>query len=502
MNQSYRLLVAIFVLLVIAAVGVQRRSMTKPPTTQEEAVNRMLQSNTKVDEQLFAGTGSGVKTSRQASDTPSENIADDEFLDLYDQTKQENDPLRAYHLARALYQENADPQTVSLLIRRGIDVYDFSGTFALLKTFDEQGRLHEVITPRQFLYVLFNTLELTQMNLARIQQVITTYYEQGELDESEYTLYRALLAYARGETDTYISLVGQLQGTTLEDWWKRLETIKAQVYWFVDPPSYYIDGMIGLDLFMHGWYKLAVLGGDRVLKQDGRYILGEQLIAYGSFYLADRRRTYEALQRLKELDEQHLQLYLFLEGITLYALEDYPTALLALLQVKEPVYRTDTLRYLLLTYHTLDDHTKVAEVMKHLIRQSDVGAYDFFTVFDMFFFDPVRKKQEVVLFATHFELALQRLQSCYNEWKTTYAYVCLYGKAGLLLANGEESKAQTYLDRLVRLYPSAELYEKLGDIAYQQGNTKQAKGYFTQAVALSGPSRQQTTLTDKLQNIK
>jgi len=240
-----------------------------------------------------------------------------------------------------------------------------------------------------------------------------------------------------------------------------MEVIKAQVFGFVDPPSYYIDGMIGLELFSQGRYKLAVLAGDRVLKQDEIYILGHQLIAYGSFYLSDRRRAYEALERLKQLDSQHQDIYLFLEGVALFEIEDYPTALLALLQVKDAVYRTDTLRYLLLTYQRIGDTSKVGEVMKYLLTQSDIGPYDFFTVFDLFFFDPVRQDQDVVLFASFFDLASTWLEACYEKGKNEYTYVCLYGKAGLLLANGEEAKAEAYLERLVRLYPSAGLFEKL-----------------------------------------
>lgn len=158
-------------------------------------------------------------------------------------------------------------------------------------------------------------------------------------------------------------------------------------------------------------------------------MLGDQLIAYGSFYLSDRRRSYESLERLEQRDSQHDDLYVFLEGITLFELEDYPTALLSFLQVKDPVYRTDTLRYLLLTYHRLADTAKIGEVMKFLLRQSDIGPYDYFTVFDMFFYEPVRRDEDVVLFATYFDLAAQWLEHCYEHIASEYTYVCLYGKA-------------------------------------------------------------------------
>jgi len=66
MQQSYRRLIVLFILLVIGAVGAQRRT-TKTPSTQQEAVDRMLASNTKVDDQILEGTG-GIKTSRQAQE--------------------------------------------------------------------------------------------------------------------------------------------------------------------------------------------------------------------------------------------------------------------------------------------------------------------------------------------------------------------------------------------------------------------------------------------------
>ncbi len=501
MQQSYRRLIVAFVLLVIGAVWAQRRT-TKAPTNRQEATDRMLASNTKIDEQILAGASGTqtLKTSRQA--TGADPVADSEFAQLYNETTKTNDPLRAYHLASSLYKNEWDTEIISLLVRRGIDVYDFSGTFALLGDLDAQGRLEEVVTPEDFILVLFNTLELNQQNIARIKEVVTTYHTEAKLTDAEAAFYHALLAYAKADIPEFINSVEKLQGTEFNDRYTRMETIKAQVYGFVDPPSYYIDGMIGLELFSQGRYKLAILAGDRVVKQDPNYVLWHQLIAYGSFYLSDRRRSYEELERLKQSDNQHTDLYLFLEWVTLYELEDYPTALISLLQVKDAIYRTDTLRYLLLTYQRIGDINKVGEVMRYLLQQPDIWPYDFFTVFDLFFFEPVRQEQDVVLFATFFDLASQRLNTCYEKGKDDYTYVCLYGKAGLLLANGEEAKAQAYLERLVRLYPSAGLFEKLWDIAYHQGNSKQAKEYFTEALALSAHSVQQTSVLEKLKAIK
>ncbi len=496
MNQSYRRLIVAFILLVIGAVGAHWW-MTKTPANQQEAVDRMLASNTNVDNKILGGDVDN------AEPKPTQSAQDKTFSALYDETNKDYDPLRAYHLAKSLYQQQDDAHVTSLVIRRGIDVYDFSWTFALLGQLDEEGRLHEwIVTPEQYLLVLFNAVELSQAHLARIEKIIDSYAQDNLLNDAQKRFYVSLLAYAQGDIDGFLEWMAWLKWTSYDDRAQRVEIIKAQVYGFVDPPKYYIDGMLWLEMFSKGWYQLAITAGERVTKLDPVYILGHQLIWYGAFYLWDRRRSYEELERLKELDKTHSDLYLFLEWITLFQLEDYPTALFSFLEVKDSSFRTDTLRYLLLTYNRLADITKEGEVMWYLLKQPDIGPYDFFTVFDLFFFDPIRRGEDVLLFAEHFELASQWLQRCYEKGKNDYSYVCLYGKAWLLLSNGEDVKAMTYLERLVHLYPSAALYEKLWDIAYKQGYSKQAKEYFLQSLSLSSQSLQQQSLQQKIQNIK
>jgi len=71
--------------------------------------------------------------------------------------------------------------------------------------------LDQVVQPEEFLFVLFNSLELTQQNLARIQSVITTYHTQGTLNDAQKTFYEALIAYAKGDIEPFMSSLTALQ---------------------------------------------------------------------------------------------------------------------------------------------------------------------------------------------------------------------------------------------------------------------------------------------------
>lgn len=103
--------------------------------------------------------------------------------------------------------------------------------------------------PETVLYVSFNALPLNQPTIARLEQLVQSYAQAGKLTAAQITFYSALLSFARGEVTGYTDQITSLQHTDYHARYVRLEEIKAQVYGFVDPPAYYLEGMIGLELF-------------------------------------------------------------------------------------------------------------------------------------------------------------------------------------------------------------------------------------------------------------
>lgn len=77
--------------------------------------------------------------------------------------------------------------------------------------------------------------------------------------------------------------------------------------------------------------------------------------------------------------------------------------------------------------------------------------------------------------------ALTICESRFSE----HGYVCLYGKAGKLLAEQEDEKALRLLEGVVKRYPRPELYEYIADMYRKAGDKKTAQEWYQQAFLLA-----------------
>ncbi len=124
--------------------------------------------------------------------------------------------------------------------------------------------------------------------------------------------------------------------------------------------------------------------------------------------------------------------------------------------------------------------------------------HDYFTLFDIFFYQPLREDTTWDAYVRHPELMQELIVSCYDELARNYAYICLRWKSWVLLAGGEEKKAYQYMQRLVKWYPKAFLYETLGDIAYAQDDLAAAKQRFIKSISATEDEDIRQQVADKV----
>ena len=78
-----------------------------------------------------------------------------------------------------------------------------------------------------------------------------------------------------------------------------------------DVPAYYLTALLAMDFLQAGYVKPAELLATRVMLLDDKYILPYQVAAYVSFLTHDVDAAQEYFQKLRALQPEQEQQYLF-----------------------------------------------------------------------------------------------------------------------------------------------------------------------------------------------
>lgn len=414
---------------------------------------------------------------------------------LYRQAADQDDMLTQYRVLQELANQQPWEELLPYVIHAALAVHDFSGAFASMITLQSQGKLLTYVRPTDFVYTLFNAIELHVKNLARIKKFVHDFARDGALTPEQSNYYDSLVAFTKGDTNHFQYFTDLLTWEYLP-WKKTVEHINATMSWYKDPPAYYFDGLIALELFKEGYYQPVRVVAQRISKIDPQYILPRQLLAYASMHLMDWPTAIIALQQLKQLDPDNQQRYFFLEAVATRSAGNLPQSIALFSQVTDPEFAQDVMRYLLLLYEETGDTDRFLAQAEELATQSWLTVHDFYTVFDLVFFKPIRMQQPMSLFTEWYHTILLFLGRCKESIGEQYGYVCLYGKAGMFLAHGYQEKAYNSLQQLVRRYPQPRLFQTLASLAKDLGDEKQAKMRRSKALfGWSAPHFQKQTLT-------
>lgn len=169
---------------------------------------------------------------------------------LYRQAADQDDMVTQYRVLKQLALQEPSETLLPYVVHAALAVHDFSGAFASMITLQTQGKLLTYVRPTDFVYTLFNAIELHVKNLARIKKFVHDFARDGSLTNDQRNYYDSIVAFTKGDTTHFHYFTDQLTLTgEYVDWKKTVAHIQETLTGFKDPPPYYFDGLIALELF-------------------------------------------------------------------------------------------------------------------------------------------------------------------------------------------------------------------------------------------------------------
>lgn len=412
-----------------------------------------------------------------------QDLSANSFKDIYYQAKLSNDKTRQYLVLQKVYNDTNTQELLPYLVNMAVELRKYEDAIWYVGVLENAWLLHEKIDPQVLFLLLFNGLELNFKDISRIKDLVLQYEKKWLVGSAEVALWSSLITFVRWDLENYSYFMGALSWSAYNQMFEEYQKNVSITQSFSDVPETYLDGLTALQVFSHWWYQVSRVAANRIMQADEKYILPRQLYGYSSLLLWDWKEVLPAMNWLIEKDADNEQLYSFLAGIAHMQLEQYPEAILLLRDVRDEQFRVDALRYLLLAYVRIGEFEPLANVLETFLQQTQRLPHDFFTLFDLFFYEPLREDKPSEMYSNFPDQANRLIDTCYSYVSTEYAYICLWWKAWLLLTKWEERKAYQYLKRLVRWYPKTFIFETLWDISFNMGEIDEAKDWFIKSIS-------------------
>ena len=111
------------------------------------------------------------------------------------------------------YKKTSNEQIAKSLLSMYIANYQFDDAFALIKDIYHNDVDFSTIPATTFLYVLFNSSELSPSNYDLIKGILDDYKAKVYIDEETYTLYNGLLGVYKDDVEGFYASVDSLSGS-------------------------------------------------------------------------------------------------------------------------------------------------------------------------------------------------------------------------------------------------------------------------------------------------
>lgn len=374
--------------------------------------------------------------------------------------------LKKYLFAQYLFTHHWNKKALPIAISFAIQLGKFDEANELIAQLPDNESVTEIISFDVLMKLLMNTTELSFARIKQIKTVVENAYKSQKIDLATYNWYFFIMTVIKWDMNNAHYYLDWLQFTQQQNKRDQLLILQkaTEVYW--STPIYHLRAVRAMYLYQQGWRWPALHIWQEIRQQDPNYILAEQLIAYWSMALQDRKQAIYALQHLQKTDSTYDDMYQFFQWIAHFFLNEHNESILLLKEVSEKSsYATDIKRYLLLNYVALWERNQVTTIIKELVNQKTLWVTDFATLFDLLLFYKIEDAES--LSESDIQLVQQLIIRCQKELSNDL-HVCLYGKWWLLFRQWEEQKAYMILQRIVERYPRKRIYEVL--IAHAEKN--------------------------------
>lgn len=419
----------------------------------------------------------------------------EQFFDAYQQALDSRDTYLKQNIAETLYSKYWDERMLPVLVLLSMQQHDVKQALWFLSKADIQDKnLVETVGVHTIIRILLNTATLDASSLDTVKWIINEYYNQGHFWDIEKYYYYSLLALAKDDWTHFELYLNYLQDTQYNDWYKKVMHAKSTAESYKYAPEYYYEWLLWIELFYEGRYNLAQQRGQSLIEEDNDYLLWYQLQAYSALLLSNRQQASENFERIKQKDDD--ELYVLLQAISLYQSEVYTESILLLQEINNEEYSLDALRYTLLSYYNIEDMQWVVGTVEKLLAY-EMTSYDYFSLFDLLLFQQQWEQHQTY----DKKLIHTLIQHCTKDIWSTHGFICLYWKAWLLYHEWAYDKALPIMQWLVKRYPTATVYERIGDVAYKTDDLALAKKSFLQAFASSRDESELSILRQRVTNL-
>ncbi len=494
-SKNMRLLLGTIIVIGVFSF-VWRQQKIKEEKKAQAIIQQLMQVQQARDEEVFDQEKDSIKQQlalrKNWLQEAIEQALDDEETSLEELSSSQGQ----WEMLKKLHDATEDKSLLPALFQISLNLRKFDDALFYLDALQASNG-NAGIDVHKYLYALFNSKSIDFASLGRFKQVIQKYEENELITPQDSIFYYSLITLSRGDLESYAEFMEWLRWTKYDERVSRYDQSLERDESFVDTPEYYLKGLLSIGLFQQEWYRPVQHISRDLIEKDSKYLLWYQLNAYTAMLLSDRNEALQSLDFLKNNDQPNKNLYLYLQWVALYHQERYQEALLAFNQIPKEAVTQDAIRYQYLSYGAVNDKKWVKNTLQLLIATKDLNAYDYYTIFDLLFFN----KEGVWYLSWIEEDIAQLMNSCYEQVTQDFVYVCLYGKAGMNIRLWNTKAAYQYLTHASQRFPNKEIFELLGDLAQDLEKTQDATKRYIKAITSTSVVDQQSWLRKKIKDL-
>lgn len=409
------------------------------------------------------------------------------------------DNKKQIEILERIYKITNNNEYIYILLDKSLKIYDFPRALDYIKILRKDDPNLENYDISSFFYILFNWLDLNLDNLWEIIALLKAFHNEKRLTDDEYIYYNSIVTLSKLDILWFKSILSEIQVwgpydkfiTDINDSFQQFESYR-------DVSDYYIYWLISYTMLQYWYFGIAQKYAITALKYNENYILPNQIMAYSSFILNNYELSKEYFKKLIEIDKDNQDMYKFYLWISQYWAGNYEDSIVFLSQIKSWDYLKDSLRYMILSYHQIGDNRHMIDCFTQLLDIRPLSQNDYYTFFDIMFYEVWEQWSEFTLFQDNSDLVLNYMLACQKDLPKNSNFVCIYGKWWYYVAMWEETKTERYLLYLSRYYPRDYIFKELWDIYLLQQQYDKAKKSYINSIVYSDDEDFKKLIKNKL----
>lgn len=415
------------------------------------------------------------------------------------------DPVEAYHQQvrthvagsrfewiYARYRETNDIELLGSLI----DVWLAGGEYEILR--DELWEVAvdslevvRIVWAQRILKTLFTVTPLTFKSYEPLKNVVDKYEAMGQITAEEKNFWYSLVALSKWHVEDYeyyTNLANDVQ------WISLIESVKETQGAYTYVPEWRWLALYGVAMYEAWWYRVAQNIASLIQKEDSTFVLGYQLWSWSNLQLHQWSRAEKASQKALQYDTDTWSKYeyLLIEAISVYNEWDYARSALLFNQLERTDYNEFAVRYAFKIAN--ETNQSLAPSLKKL-SMIEMAPSDYYEVVSLLY-PPFKKLSKDSLDGIE-----DIVQQCQSAIESSYSYICIMWKAGLLRGEWEVEKSGIILKQVTRQFPTWDARELLWEVYTLQWKETLAKEAYIQALRFAQNQDDQERLTPRIRSL-